>query len=413
MRVVMSLPLLGPLRGRWVAQHFDCEPGRRFRDRQVSGPFSSWVHTHHFLPDPVGSMLVDEIDYRLPGGAVGQALGGGFVKKSLDRMFHFRHQRTRDDLGRHAPFADQARLRIAISGASGLVGGMLRPFLTTGGHEVCPLVRRSPHRSLGEIHWNPDAGTLDSPSLEGIDAAIHLSGSNIASGRWTQARKADFARSRVQSTQLLCRTLSRLKKPPKVLISASATGIYGNRGEERLTEDSPLGEGFLPDLCRQWEAATLAAQEAGIRVVHMRIGIVLSAKGGALSKLLTPYRLGLGGRIGSGQQYMSWISSDDLLGVFLQCLFDERLRGPINAVSPGALTNAQFAAMLAGVLHRPALMPLPAATISLAFGEMGRTILLEGARVVPGKLQSLGFRFAYPTLEEALRWELGLPEVHT
>ena len=407
-RVVLSVPVIGPLRWKWVAQHSGCERPRLFRDSAVSGPFPKWVHTHEFFADADGCRLSDSIDYELPLGPVGRLLGEGFVVDMLRRMFRFRHARTAQDLARHAEFADRRRLRVVIAGASGLIGTMLRAFLTTGGHEVRTLVRRQPNEAEAEIRWDPSGGLLDAAALEGVDALIHLSGRNIAVPNWTEAKKADFVRSRVDPTCLLAQALSRMANPPRVMIAAAATGIYGNRGDELLTEDSLPGEGFIPDLCRRWEEATAPASNAGIRVVNLRIGVVLSALGGALRQMLTPYRLGLGASAGTGRQYVSWIGSDDLLGVFLRCLFDDKLSGPVNAVSPKPVTNAEMASTLARVLRRPAVLRAPAGAVSLFLGEMGRTILLESSRVVPSKLESAGFQFLRPCLDDALRWELGV-----
>jgi uncharacterized protein (TIGR01777 family) len=407
-RVVLSVPVIGPLRWNWVAQHSDCVRGKLFRDSAVSGPFPKWVHTHEFFADGDGCRLRDSIDYEPPLGRVGRLLGQRFVANMLRRMFRFRHARTAQDLARHAEFADRGRLRVVISGASGLIGTMLRAFLTTGGHEVRTLVRREANQADGEIQWDPSRGLLNAAALEGVDAVIHLSGRSIAVPNWTAAKKADFLRSRVDGTYLLAKRLSQLANPPRVMIAAAATGIYGDRGDELLTEDASPGEGFIPDLCRQWEEATAPARDAGIRVVHLRIGVMLSALGGALPQMLTPFRLGLGGPVGTGRQYLSWIGCDDLLGVFLRSLFDERLSGPVNVVSPQPVTNAELTVTLARVLRRPAMLSVPAGAVTLLLGEMGRTLLLESARVVPSKLEAAGFRFLRPSLVETLRWELGL-----
>jgi uncharacterized protein (TIGR01777 family) len=350
--------------------------------------------------------LRDSIEYELPLGRVGSLLGEGFVANMLRQMFRFRHARTGQDLARHGEFAQRTRLRVVISGGSGLIGSMLRAFLTTGGHEVRTLVRREANQAVGETQWDPSRGLLDAAALEGVDALIHLSGRSISAPHWTAAKKADFVRSRVDGTRLLARTLSQMADPPRVMIAAAATGIYGDRGDALLTEDASPGDGFLPDLCRQWEAATTPAREAGIRVVNLRIGVVLSALGGALRQLRTPFQLGLGGPVGTGRQYLSWIGSDDLLGVFLRCLFDERLSGPVNAVATHSSTNAEMATTLAAVLRRPAVLRVPAGAVSLLLGEMGRTLLLESARVIPAKLETIGFQFLRPNLADTLRWEL-------
>jgi uncharacterized protein (TIGR01777 family) len=311
------------------------------------------------------------------------------------------------DLARQARFASLGGLRIVISGASGLIGTALKAFLMTGGHQVRVLVRHPADRSKREIQWDPAAGKIDAEALEGVDAVVHLSGESLSAGRWTDDRKKRFIGSRLKSTDLLSRTLASLKRSPRVMISASAIGIYGDRGDEILTESSAKGSGFLPDLCEQWEAAARPAVDGGIRVVHPRIGIVMSARGGALGRMLPPFKLGGGGVIGSGNQFMSWISLDDLIYVMHEAIFNSDLRGPVNAVAPNPVTNREFVKTLGGVLNRPTLLPLPAAAVNLAFGEMGKHLLLEGARVSPARLEASGFAFLHPTLEETLRSELG------
>lgn len=411
---VLSLKI-GPGRRRWVARHFGYVPPRKFEDEQVEGPFRSQRHTHLFLADDSGaadrSVLVDRLEYEPPLGGLGRALLGGAIRRQFDQAFLFRHRRTQADLARHARFAGAGPLRIAISGGSGLIGTALRAFLTTGGHQVDVLVRRQADRAKGEIGWDPAAGTIDAGALEGVDAVVHLSGESISAGRWNAARKRRFEESRLRSTELMARTLAGMKRPPRVFVSASATGFYGDRGDEVLTEAFPKGSGFLPDLCERWEAAASPAVAAGVRVVHPRIGIVMSARGGALGKMLAPFKLGGGGVIGSGRQYMGWIAIDDLIDVIHESIFNEALSGPVNAVAPGPVTNREFVKTLGRVLGRPTVLPLPAPVVNLAFGEMGRTLLLEGARVVPGKLSEIGFAFRYPTLEGALRAELGKQEI--
>jgi uncharacterized protein (TIGR01777 family) len=295
-------------------------------------------------------------------------------------------------------------MRIAITGASGLIGKGLVERLRNEGHEVATLVRgRAPGPS--EIRWDPTAGEIDSQSLEGLDALFHLSGENIA-GRFTDSHKRAVTESRVSSTGLIARTLAKLARKPKALICASAIGYYGDRGDEPLDESSPPGTGFLPDVCVAWEAAAEPARQAGLRVCHVRVGVVLSTKGGALKELLTPFKLGVGGRLGSGKQFMSWIDYDDIVGAFGHCLVTDELRGPVNGTGPAPVSNAEFTKVLGRVLHRPTLFPLPAAVIRTLFGEMGQVLLLEGARVAPTALEKSGYRFRFSTLEAALRHQL-------
>lgn len=405
-RVVLELPL-GPTHVRWVAEHFDYVEGRQFRDRQSQGPFAHWEHTHRFDPDgPTASYLEDRIEYALPFGAAGGLVGGGFARRTLERMFAYRHRTTAQDLAAHAAYTGPP-LHVCVSGAAGLVGSALVPFLTTGGHHVTRLGRAPARSPESVVRWDPAGGTIDAPGLEGMDAIVHLAGESVAGKRWTAATKSRILDSRIKGTTLLCETLARLRQPPKTLVCASAIGYYGNAGAAEVREESPCGDGFLADVCRQWEAATEPASAAGIRVVQLRIGIVLSPAGGALATMLRPFQLGLGGRLGSGAQYMSWISIDDLIGAILHALTTDVLRGPVNAVAPLPVTNAEFTRVLGHVLRRPTLFPVPAAAARLAFGEMADEMLLGGARVAPARLRDTGYAFRHADLETALRHVLG------
>jgi uncharacterized protein (TIGR01777 family) len=398
---------VGPLRQRWVAEHYGCRPGREFRDRQISGPFASWQHVHRMEPDGEGaSFLVDEIEYALPGGAAGEILGGGLVRTMLERMFTYRHRVTADDLAAHSVCRGGRAMKIAVTGASGLLGSAFVPFLTAGGHEVRRLVRRAP-QSEEEIRWDPARGEIAAAALEGVAAVVHLSGENVAAGRWTDARKARIRTSRIDSTRTLARALASLKQRPKVLISASAIGYYGDRGEEWVTESSRPADDFLAELAVDWEAAAGPAAEAGIRVAHPRIGVVLSPAGGALGKLLPPFRLGLGGVVGPGSQYMSWVALDDVLAGLHHALVDESVSGPFNLVAPEPVTNREFTKTLGRVLGRPTVAPLPAFVLKAVLGEMADATLLASTRVRPDRLLSSGYRFRFPHLEGALRHMLG------
>jgi uncharacterized protein (TIGR01777 family) len=290
-----------------------------------------------------------------------------------------------------------------MSGASGLLGRGLASMLRGEGHRVVALVRHAP--SADEIPWDPATGQLDPAALSGFDAAVHLSGENI-SGRFTEAHKREVLESRTRSTRLLSESLARASIPPRALICASAIGYYGDRGDQPLDEDSPPGKGFLADVVKAWEASADPARAAGLRVCHLRVGVVLTREGGALRELLTPFRLGLGGRIGNGRQVWSWISHEDVVRAFRALVFDAGFAGAVNATAPNAATNKEFTRTLGKVLGRPTLLPLPAAVIKLVFGEMGETLLLEGARVLPRKLLARGFEFHQPDLEGALRHAL-------
>lgn len=293
-------------------------------------------------------------------------------------------------------------MKILISGASGLIGSALKTALSTRGDSILSLTRRNA-RNDDEITWDPSSNTLDPSRLTNIDGVIHLAGENIASRRWTAAQKARIRDSRVQGTALLAQTLASMSSPPKVFISASAIGYYGNRHDEILTEDSQPGEGFLPNVSIAWENAAKPATEASIRTVHPRIGIVLSPKGGALGKMLLPFKLGLGGIVGSGNQYMSWITLDDLVSLFLFAIDNESINGAINAVSPTPVTNREFTKTLGRVLSRPTIFPLPAFAAKLALGEMADALLLASTRVISSRLEKTSFSFAHPHLEPALR----------
>jgi len=299
-------------------------------------------------------------------------------------------------------------MRILVSGASGLIGSALIPYLMAHRHDVSRLVRTSAKAGSGEIPWNPPAGILDASSVEGFDAVVHLAGENIAGGRWTAARKRQIFESRSKGTRLLAGTLSRLAHPPKVLVSASAIGFYGERGEEILREDDKPGKGFLPEVCVAWEEATRAASEKGIRVVTPRIGIVLSTAGGALAQMLFPFRIGVGGKIGNGHQFMSWITLDDLVGVIYHTIRTDSLAGPLNAVAPRPVTNLEFTKTLGRVLARPAVFPLPSFAARLLLGEMADELLLASTRVEPAKLFASGYQFRHSELEAALRHVLAL-----
>lgn len=395
----------GPLQLAWHARHHGYVHGHKFEDTSERGPFARWHHVHTFEDTPAGARLRDRIEYELPLEPISWWLAGRYTQRELERMFRQRHERTTNDLRRHVLDGQLAPMRVGLTGASGLVGHELTAFLQTGGHEVVPFVRG--HAGQG-IAWDPVAGTIDAPALEGLDAVVHLAGENVGE-RWTPARMQRVLDSRINGTRLLCETLAAAERKPRVLISASAIGIYGDTEESWVDESSPLGDEsmFLSKVCRAWEAATEPARAAGIRVVHLRIGVVLSPRGGALAKLLTPASFGLGGPIGSGKQYMSWIDCDDLLGVILHAIRCEQLEGPVNAVAPEPVTQREFAKTLGKVLRRPAFLPLPGGVISKVFGQMGREVLLAGQRVRPTRLLETGFRFDFPTLEQCLRHELG------
>ena len=399
---------VGPARFRWVAVHRDYVEGRRFVDEQVEGPFSHWIHEHRFEPEgPGATRYTDRIELGPAFGPVGAAAARLLARPRVERMLAYRHATLRDDLAAHARHRDGPRLRVAVTGATGLLGTALIPFLTTGGHEVIAVSRRRGLRDA--IHWDPAAGVIDHAGLEGLDAVVHLAGEPVGT-RWSDHRKRRIRNSRVEGTMLLAEALAGLRRPPRVLVSASAMGVYGNRGDEVLTEDA-LPEGPPPDffveLGRDWESAADPALAAGIRVVNPRFGLVLTPAGGALARMLPPFLLGAGGPLGGGSQWVSWISIDDAIGVIHHALFTDELAGPVNTAAPEPVTSRSFAATLGRVLKRPALLPAPAPALKLLFGEMADTALLSSQRLSAARLLGSGYTFRHPTLEAALRHVLG------
>jgi len=329
------------------------------------------------------------------------------LRRRVERLLAYRHALLQQDLAAHAKFAGHGSLRVAITGASGLIGRGLAAFLASGGHSVLRVVRRPP--GPGEIGWDPALGRIDAAGLEGCDAVVHLAGENVASGRWTKTRRRRIRESRRQGTTLLADAIAALGRKPRVLLSASAIGIYGSRGDEVLTEQSaaaPPG-GFLADICREWEAATEPARQAGTRVALPRFGVVLSPAGGALRMMLPVFRAGAGGPVGSGRQWTSWISVEDVIGAVHHALFTDALRGPFNVVGPAPVTNSEFTHRLGRVLGRPAVLPAPAFALRLIFGEMADETILASLRVLPERLLASHYVFRHPTLESALRFELG------
>ena len=299
-------------------------------------------------------------------------------------------------------------MKVLISGSTGLIGSALASFLTNAGHDVLRLVRSAPKSDGSEVHWDPESGRIDNAGLEGMDAVVHLAGENIGAGRWTRDRKARIFDSRVKGTRLLCESLANLAQPPKVLVSASAIGYYGDRDEEILNEGSISGFGFLAEVCIEWEIATEPLAQTEIRVVNLRMGIVLSLEGGPLEKMLPPFKMGVGGILGNGRQYMSWISLDDAVGGIHHALVTDSLQGPVNNVAPHPVTNREFTKTLGRVLRRPTLFPLPSFGLRLMFGEeMANELFLSSTRVEPVRLLETGYAFQHPELESALRHVLG------
>jgi len=401
---------VGPIGLRWTAEIADEQPDRTFFvDRQVSGPFRSWVHRHEVSADGRSeSTLADRIRYELPLGLLGQLAGGALVRGKLERMFAWRHRVFTGDLAAHgAARAEGFEGRtIAITGASGLVGSSLAAYLRTGGHRVLELVRRAP-AAPHEVRWDPAAGTVDTGPLEGIDALVHLAGESVFGLRWTAEKKRRIAESRIAGSRAVVEALGRMERPPSVLVAASAIGWYGDRGDEELTESAAPGTGFLAETCAAWEAE-IDRVRPEVRAVKMRLGVVLDAGGGALAKMRPAFALGLGGRLGSGRQWFPWVALDDVLGAMHLAMHRPSLRGAVNLVAPGLVRNAEFTRALGRALGRPTVLPVPGPAVELALGrEQAREMLLSSVRVVPAALQAEGYAFRHPDVGPALGHALG------
>ncbi|WP_404305042.1 TIGR01777 family oxidoreductase [Neorhodopirellula lusitana] len=419
-RVVLKTSIAGvPV--RWHARHTVYEPPHLFADIQDSGPFAYWHHRHRFeslgepsSEDQTQSRLTDDVQYQLPGGVLGKKFGSGFANSKLQSMFAYRHRVTRDDLTLIAKYPTKP-LCIAVSGATGLVGSSLCDLFRLLGHRVMSITRGSPKQPDGSnaaaskdsqdtiAAWSDDA---EFSKFNQVDVIVHLAGKPIAGERWTESAKREMRDSRVIKTRELCQRLAKLDTPPDTLICASATGFYGDRGDEILNETSAHGDDFLASVGEQWEDACTSAQDAGIRVVNTRFGIVLSPQGGALQKMLLPAKW-MGGKLGSGDQYWSWIGLDDVLGGIVHAIHTTELSGPVNFVSPTPIKNRDFASTLGRVIGRPALFPAPAIAMRLALGEMADALLLASTRVVPDRLLSTGYQFRFTSLDELLRYNLG------
>lgn len=395
---------LGPIWRKWLVEHESFVEGERFTDVTLEGPFPTWRHTHRVEPgDDRRCTLRDTIDYTLPGGPLA-ALGRRFARRQIERGFAYRHATTAADVATHQRAAGR-RLTVAVSGASGLIGSALVALLGGGGHRVIRLVRGEA-RGDDEVRWSPGEGVIEHEKLEGVDAVVHLAAESIV-GRWSEAKKRRVRDSRVAGTRLLAEGLARLQHKPSVLVSASATGFYGDRGEDLLDETASPGDGFLADVARQWEAAADPARHAGIRVVHPRIGMVLTPAGGALASVLPVFNLGLGGVLGSGRQVWPWITLDDVIDAIHFAIVTEAVAGPINFVGPERVTNREFTRTLGRVLGRPTLLPVPKAGPRVVFGELADALLFASTDARPKALQDAGYAFRHPTLDAGLGHVLG------
>jgi len=410
-RVTLAVPF-GPLRLPWVSEYRDVDPRRGFAAVQVSGPFAHWVHVHGMADAGGGtSILEDRVEFAGRGGPVGRALARRAVVRRLSALLRYRHETLAADLAAHARVADRPRLTVGITGGSGLIGTVLTHFLTTGGHRVVRFVRGQPSASpaagTSEVRWDTARGFADPGAVPPLDACIHLAGVGVADRRWTPARKALVRDSRIQGTATLARALAALPRPPRALLCASAIGFYGYDGRTPVDEAAPSGTGFLAGVVRDWEAAADPARAAGLRVAHLRLGLVITPAGGFLKAVLPLFRAGAGGRVGDGTQGLSWVGIDDVAGAFHHALFDDRLEGPINVTAPEPVSNAAFTRALALAVHRPALAPAPAAGLRLLLGrEMADETALASAWVTPARLAAAGYTFRYPTLAAALAHSL-------
>lgn len=399
---------LGLFHGHCELNYFAYDEPWHFSSRMKEGPFAEWEHDHQFEQHgPAACTLTDTVRYRLPLGWLGN-LAHPWAQRRLDRLFAYRHEMLIDDLEMAADYGAVRSMRFLVTGASGLVGRALVPFLRSQGHEVWRLVRQ-PAKKPDEIFWDPERGELDLTRQPSFDVVVHLAGAGIAAGRWTASRRREIEDSRLRGTRTLVDALERLEHRPFVLVTASAVGFYGATGDRDLYEDGPRGEGFLAGVCDAWEQEAFAAENLGLRVVPLRFGVVLSPLGGALGRLLPVFSAGLGGRLGSGRQWMSWVAIDDVLGAIYHAVLDQRCNGPVNVVAPEPVTNQEFCSVLARVLKRPAVLPVPGVALRLLFGSLADETLLASARVRPGVLQETLYRFRHPDLEGTLRHLLGRP----
>ncbi len=407
-RVTLKLQK-GPISLTWKLGHQDYIENEQFVDVQIEGPFEAWRHLHRFSDGEPGSFIMeDEVEWEPPLGRAGDLLGGPMVRSDLERMFAFRHRRLADDLALLRQLPRNGSLRIGISGASGLIGTHLSHLIGVAGHTAVPLVRgRARAEAAGGIYFSPSAGEVDAEGLRTLDAVVHLAGEPIQAVRWTSEKKRAIRESRVNGTELLANTMAGLHNGPETLVCASAVGFYGGRGTEILDESSSAGRGFLAETVEQWEGATRRAEGAGLRVVKIRTGLVISPAGGALPKMLWAFKSGLAGRIGTGKQYVPWVDLDDITGIYLQAVLDPEIRGVLNGTAPNPVTNAAFTDILGRVLNRPTVVPVPSLAVKAMLGEMGTELLLQGQRARPRRTLETGYDFRFDNLEASLRHQLG------
>ena len=388
----------GPIPFSWIARHTKYVEGEVFCDTQIKGPFSKWTHEHKMIQkSETDSFLEDRIHYKTFGNIYPR-----FVHNSIERLFTYRHRTLHHDLQVYHQFPSKP-LKIALTGASGLIGSELAVFLRNAGHHVLPIVRREAKKD--EVFWNIDSKIIEADKLEGLDAVINLAGENIGTGRWSSKKKKAILDSRIKGTAFLVETLNRLKSPPKVFISASGAGYYGSNLQTPAHETSPPGKDFLAQVCEQWEEKAKEFDKG--RLVIIRPGVILSPKGGALKKMLLPFKLGLGGKLGSGKQLISWITIDDLIYQIYRILLSPHIEGPVNLCAPKPISNMEFSKTLATTLFRPCIFSQPSFLVKTIFGEMAENLLLSSIDVRPSKLEKAEMPFYYSDLSFALRHLLG------
>ncbi len=384
----------GPVSTQWVARHVAFEKERYFTDEQIRGPFRFFKHTHSVEYEQEGSVWCDTIEFIPPW-----FISSNYVHKELQKMFHFRHRRLLEDISRIQTYALPSQ-KILLSGSSGMVGRALYAFLTNAGHEVYTLRRQPSCKEKKIVGWDPTQDHNHQRDFEGFDAIIHLAGENIGKKRWNAAQKDKIFKSRCRDTWLLSQIILRLQTPPKVFICASAVGIYGDRGDEVLTESSSFGNDFLASVCVEWEKSSQCLEDKGIRVCHTRFGYILDPSGGMLQQILPLFRLGLGGIMGSGQQIMPWVALDEVIYGIYHCLAKAEISGAVNLVSPSPVSQKEFALSLAKHLHKACFFPTPAWALRFALGERADALILRSARVQPDKLIASGYSFFAKDLSE-------------
>nr|MBA3750105.1 TIGR01777 family protein [Nitrosopumilus sp.] len=402
---------LGPIGIKWIAEHLGYIQNRQFQDRMIKGPFRSWLHTHSFIPSDFDHCTMeDRIDYSLASGIARSKFINDLIQNNLNQIFYYRHRILKNDMTLRKLVRKNRRKKILITGSTGLIGSALIPLLKiVGEHNVTKMVRPSSKNidnNLQVVKWDPDKEKIIINDLEGYDLIIHLGGENIF-GRWSNSKKQSLMESRIKTTRLLCNSIIKLTKPPSTFICASAIGFYGNRGSEILTEESSAGSGFLSDLCQKWEESTETAKSIGIRVINLRFGMVLTPRGGILQKLVKPSIFKIGLQMGSENQYISWVSIEDVIGSILYSIDDSSIQGPVNIVSPNPVTILDFSRILSSVLKNKIMIPLSKRLLKLAFGEFADSVVSSSSFVLPKKLSSIGYPYMNPDLEDTLRLLLG------